>query len=381
LPARGTATRSDARAAAAHGATARELERLHAALASDEPRAHVEIGGHEIRLTHLDRVYWPAVPALDQPAITKRMYLRYLVAVAPLLLPHAVDRPLTLFRWPEGLGTRRVRQKHWEIPLPPFVERVDVFSDSKGHADPYILCNNLATLVWLGHMGTLELHVWHSRVRPGPDSPVTSTAFAASSASLRASILEFPDYILFDIDPFIYSGGEEQGKDPELCEPAFAQVRQAALWLKDLLDDMSLESLVKTSGKTGLHVIVPIRRTLAYDAVREVARFVGEHLAQAHRDEITTEWTVQRRRGKVFLDYNMNVRAKSMPLPYSARGVPGAPVSMPLTWRQLHDAYPLDFRITTVPPTLRRRSDPWRGWLADKQSLEARLARARPAPA
>ena len=360
---------------AQRGASAAELARLRAALQAGEPLAQVEIGGHEIHLTNLDRVYWPAVPALGQPAITKRTYLRYLVAVAPLLLPHAIDRPLTLFRWPEGLGTRRVRQKHWEIPLPPFVERVEVFSESKGRPDAYILCNNLATLVWLGHMGTLELHVWHSRVRPGPDSPVTGTGLAASLASLQASILEYPDHILFDVDPFIYTGREPPGKDPELSEPAFAQAREVAFWLKGLLDGMALTSRVKTSGKTGLHVIVPIERTLPYAAVREVARFVGEHLAQAHRDVVTTEWSVQKRRGKVFLDYNMNVRAKSMPLPFSARGVAGAPVSMPLTWGQLREAYPLDFRITTVLAA-RRRNDPWAGWVQSKQSLEARLTGA-----
>jgi bifunctional non-homologous end joining protein LigD len=373
MAARAPATTRKPRAAGA--ATAADLRQLTSALHADDPQACVELGGHEVRLTHLDRVYWPAVPALDQAAITKRDYLRYLARVAPLLLPHAADRPLTLFRWPEGVGKRRVRQKHWEIPLPPFVERVDVFSESKGHPDPYILCNNFATLIWLGHMGTLELHVWHSRVRPGLDSPVTDTNFDRSLASLQASILEYPDYILFDVDPFIYSGHELPGKDPELSEAAFGKAREVALQLHELLEGMSLTSRVKTSGKTGLHVIVPIDRTLPYSAVRDVARFVGEHLAQAHRDTITTEWSVPKRRGKVFLDYNMNVRAKSMPLPFSARGVTGAPVSMPLTWRALRKAYPLDFRITTVSGA--RLRDPWGDWLEEKQSLEQMLARPR----
>jgi len=117
---------------------------------------------------------------------------------------------------------------------------------------------------------------------------------------------------------------------------------------------------------------VPICRTLAYDAVREIARFVAEHLAAAHRDAITTEWSTARRRGKVFLDYNMNARAKSMPLPYSPRGIEGAPVSMPLRWADLRTAYPLDFRL---PRLLRRlpAADPWAKVTTAKQSLEARL--------
>ena len=357
-----------------------ERRRIAAALASDESNLELEVEGHAFRVTHLERVYWPAVPGLGQGPITKRDFLRYLLLVAPRMLPHAKDRPLTLFRWPEGVGTRRVRQKHWEIPLPDFVEQVDVFSDSKGRPDQYILCNNLATLLWLGHMGTLEFHVWHSRTRPGEDSPVESRDFASSSAALQRSILSYPDYILFDVDPFIYSGQEAPGKDPELTEAGFALARDAALWLHDLLHELKLESWVKTSGKTGLHVVVPMCRTLAYDAVREIARFVGEHLAAAHRDAITTEWSTAKRRGKVFLDYNMNVRAKSMPLPYSPRGITGAPVSMPLTWAQLRTAYPMDFRLPGVARAL-PRADPWTNLEGHKQSLETRLTSRSPAPA
>ena len=358
--------------------SAAERARIAGSIAAASGTAEIDVQGETIRATHLDRVYWPALAQEQVPAVTKRDFLRYLLAVAPLMLPHAIDRPLTLFRWPEGVGTRRVRQKHWEIPLPSFVERVEVFSDSKGRPDPYILCNNLATLLWLGHMGTLEFHVWHSRVRPGPDTPVASTDFTSSSAALQASILSYPDYILFDIDPYLYSGSEAPGKDPELNAPAFTRAKEVALQLRELLATLSLDSRVKTSGKTGLHVVVPICRTLPYDGVRDVARFVGEHLAQAHRALITTEWTVGKRRGKVFLDTNMNVRAKSMPLPYSPRGLAGAPVSMPLRWEDLPRAYPTDFRLSGLLARPMPRSDPWTGLARHKQNLETRLTR-RPA--
>ena len=346
-------------------------------LSAPEDAVELDVDGSRFTVTHLDRVYWPAVPAWRQRAITKRMFLRYLLAMSAHMLPFARDRPLTLFRWPEGVGTRRVRMKHWEIALPPFVERVRVFSDSKGHPDEYILCNNLATLLWLGHMGTLEFHVWHSRVRPGPDSPVGSTDFTSSSAALRASILSYPDYILFDVDPFIYSGREAPGKDPELTEEGFARAQEVAAWLHELLAGLSLEAWVKTSGKTGLHVVVPICRTRSYAEVREMARFLGEHLAAAHRDLVTTEWTVGRRRGKVFLDYNMNVRAKSMPLPYSPRGLPGAPVSMPLAWSRLSRAYPLQFRLPSLLDRGNRLRDPWAHVMDHPQSLEAMLGGGR----
>ena len=144
--------------------------RLIAALDAAGDSGVLEVDGHAIALTHLGRVYWPADAQSHQPALTKRDFLRYLVAVAPAMLAHVRDRPLTLFRWPEGLAGRRVLEKHWNITLPAFVERIDVFSESKSHADQYILCNNLATLVWLGHLGTLEIHAWHSRVERRPDA-------------------------------------------------------------------------------------------------------------------------------------------------------------------------------------------------------------------
>jgi bifunctional non-homologous end joining protein LigD len=351
----------------------RERLRISAVLDAAGDDAVLTLEGHEIAVTHLDRVYWPAEREPAQSPITKRDFLRYCIGVAPAMLPHLRDRPLTLFRWPEGIGKRRVLEKHWPIKLPAFVERVDVFSESKGHADQYILCNNLATLIWLGHMGTLELHAWHSRVRPGPDAPLASADFASSASALQASLLEFPDYVLFDIDPFIYAGNEPKGREPAFNPPAFEKARHVALWLKDLLDGIGLDSLVKTSGKTGLHVIVPICRTLAFGAVREFARFIGDHLKHRHPQEITVDWSVGKRSGKVFIDGNMNVRAKSISVPYSPRGLAGAPVSMPLPWRELERADPAEFRLPTPLPLLRKNGDAWAGWLDRKQNVEALL--------
>jgi bifunctional non-homologous end joining protein LigD len=348
--------------------------RLTAALDAAGESGVVEVEGHAIALTHLDRVYWPANADLHQPALTKRDFLRYLVAVAPALLPHVRDRPLTLFRWPEGIAGRRVLEKHWNITLPPFVERVEVFSDSKARTDQYILCNNLATLMWLAHMGTLEIHAWHSRVNRRPDAADAGTDWASSGSALEASILERPDYMLFDIDPFIYSGKEPKGREPAFNAPAFAKARTIAFQLEALLDGIGLRALVKTSGKTGLHVIVPIRRTLRFRIVREMAHFIGERLLHAHPHDITVDWAVDKRTGKVFLDTNMNVRGKSITAAYSPRGLAGAPVSMPLTWAELKDADPTDFRLTTVVPLLAMRGDAWAGWLDRKQSVEDRLA-------
>jgi bifunctional non-homologous end joining protein LigD len=355
--------------------SARDRKRVLAALDLPDDDVELAVEGHAFGVTHLSREYWPADREWRTAAVTKRDLLRYLTGAAPFLLPHIADRPLTLFRWPTGIGGRRVRQKHWEISVPPFVARTAIFSQSKGRADDYILCNNLATLLWLGHMGALELHAWHSRVTPGTGEEPSSTDFARSEAALRASVIGYPDYILFDLDPFIYSGREPAGRHPEFSAAAYDRAREAARWLRALLDRTGLTAFVKTSGRTGLHVVVPIRRTLRYDAARDVARLIGEQVLREHPGAITTEWSVDKRTGKVFIDYNMNARGKSMPAPYSPRGLPGAPVSMPLTWRELARGYPPDWRIDTALARLARRGDAWEDVPKDKQDLAAMFAR------
>ncbi|HET9665091.1 MAG TPA: DNA ligase D, partial [Burkholderiales bacterium] len=274
------------------------------------------VGPHSIRLTHLDRVYWPADAALKQPALTKRDLLRYLVQVAPFMLPHLADRPLTMIRMPEGIRGQRFFQKHWEQERPGFVETITVFSGHKDESHDYLLCNNLATLLWLAQSGTLEFHVWHSRAKPGADAASKSTDYASSLEALEASVLNYPDYVLFDIDPYIYSGKEAPGEEPELNEAAFDKGKEVAFRLRELLHGMGLEALVKTSGKTGLHVFVPIRRTLDFDAARAVSETVGRHLLRQHPKDITLEWSVPKRTGKIFMDYNMNVRGKTLNVAY-----------------------------------------------------------------
>ena len=147
--------------------------------------------------------------------------------------------------------------------------------------------------------------------------------------------------------------------------------------LRVLLASMSLEPIVKTSGKTGLHVFVPIRRTIDFDAAREVSELVGRHLMRLHPKDITLEWSVPKRTGKIFMDYNMNVRGKTLNVAYSPRGAPGAPVSMPLEWEELAGAHPLDFRITNAAERLAQTGDRWRDALSGKQSLEQALERVK----
>ena len=328
----------------------RQLENKKAAFS-------IALGEHQIRLTHLDRVYWPADAALKQPALTKRDLLRYFAQVSPFILPHLAERPLTMIRMPDGIRGQRFFQKHWEQERPAFVETISVLAAHKGERHDYLLCNNLPTLLWLAQCGTLEFHVWHSRAKPGGDA------------------LEHPDYIVFDIDPYIYSGKEAPGAEPELNRVAFEKGKEVAFRLRELLQSMSLEPIVKTSGKTGLHVFVPIRRSIDFDAARQVSELVGRHLMRQHPKDITLEWSVPKRSGKIFMDYNMNVRGKTLNVAYSPRGEAGAPVSMPLSWEELATAHPLDFRITNAAQRLARAGDRWHDALKRKQSLENALQR------
>jgi bifunctional non-homologous end joining protein LigD len=329
----------------------------------------LKVAGARLKLTNLDRIYWPADPQRRQPAISKRDLIAYLAGVARFMLPHLKDRPLTMIRMPEGINGERFFQKHWAQALPQFVESVTVFSGSKDEHHRYLLANNLPTLLWLGQVGTLEFHVWHSRAQVLPEAAGAATDYASSLAALESSILNYPDYLVFDIDPYIYSGKEAKGAEPELNKRGFAVGKRVAFWLQALLKEMSLQAVVKTSGKTGLHVFVPIERTVTFDEARHICETVGRHVMRAHPRDITMEWAVEKRTDKIFIDYNMNVRGKTLNVAYSPRGVLGAPVSMPLTWEELEAAEPMDFTIKDVPARLEKTGDRWHDVLEIKQSL------------
>ena len=353
---------------AAADAVADEAAAVLVQLENPAKRLDLTVGGARIALTNLDRVYWPAM-GRSHAAVTKRDFLRYLARVGRFMLPHLADRPLTMIRMPEGINGERFFQKHWSQSLPEFVESVTVFSEHKDERHRYLLANNLPTLLWLGQVGTLEFHVWHSRAQPAPEALGASTDYSSSLAALEASILNYPDFLVFDIDPYIYSGKEAPGAEPELNKRGFAMGKRVAFWLRALLRELSLNAVVKTSGKTGLHVFVPIERTVTFDEARHLCESIGRHAMRAHPKDITMEWAVEKRTGKIFIDYNMNVRGKTLNAAYSPRGVPGAPVSMPLTWEELEAAEPQEFTISNVPARLEKNGDRWHDVLETKQSL------------
>ncbi len=331
----------------------------------------LKVAGHKLSLSNLDKEFWP--PLEGRPGLTKRDLIIYLANVSPYLLPHLRHRPLSLTRYPDGIAGEHFYQKHWGGTLPDFVDTVSLFSEHKEGDQEYLVCNNLPTLLWLGQIADLELHTWYSRVSPDPDGHHLSTQFSGSQKNIDNSLLSYPDFIVFDLDPYIYSGREAAGEEPELNRKAFARTREVALWLKDMLDSLSLSSFVKTSGRTGLHVYVPILRTLDYRAVRSASETIGRFLLRQHPRQITMDWTVEKRAGKVFFDHNQNARGKTLASIYSPRPLPAAPVSMPLRWDELSDVYPSDFTILSAPDLLAERGDLWAGILDAKHDLEGLL--------
>jgi bifunctional non-homologous end joining protein LigD len=342
-------------------------------LETSAERATLKVDGHKVPVTNLDKPLWPEFEG--QRALTKRDLLRYLANVSSYLLPHMRDRPITLTRYPNGINEQHFYQKKWESKLPLFVETVVLWSGHNDKDVEYLLCNNLATLLWLGQLADIELHTWYSRVNAEPDGHHLPLTFAGSDENIDASLLNYPDFVVFDLDPYIYAGTEKQGDEPALNRKAFLKTCDVALWLKDVLDSLSLSSFVKTTGRTGLHIYVPVLRQLDSDALRAFAETIGKFLVRAHPKDVTMEWTVQKRTGKVFFDHNQNVRGKTLASIYSPRPSPQAAVSMPVRWDELKDIYPTDFTILTAMDRIEAAGgDLWKDILGQKHDIETLLA-------
>jgi bifunctional non-homologous end joining protein LigD len=223
--------------------------------------------------------------------------------------------------------------------------------------------------VWLSQIADLELHAWMSRLNPEPDAHGRSLDAAGSEQTIDASVLNYPDYVVFDLDPYIYAGHEKGKEEPEYNKRGWEKTVEIALSLKDMLDGLKLSSFVKTSGKTGIHVYVPILRHFDYDEVRAITRVLGETMVAQHPRDVTLEWDTTKRTGKVFFDYNQNTRGKTLAAQYSLRPTAWAGVSTPLQWSDLARIDPVEFNIRSVVGRLRQRGDPWADILSRKNDL------------
>lgn len=327
-----------------------------------------------VQFTNLDKVFWP------QQGYTKGDLIAYYLAVADAILPHLTDRPITLRRFPNGITGQSFYQKDYP-DAPDFVEIVRIWTESSKSTLAAPICNNLPTLLWLAQLADIEIHTWFSRttaLRRTEGGPA-GTEFARSQDGLRGSVLNRPDYVVFDIDPYLFPDNklpQRKGeKDPDYSRRGFDAATEAALLLRGVLRKLGLESFVKTSGKTGLHVFVPIQRRYTFDQTHAVAKTITQYLEGQHGGKVTTAWAAEKRVGKVFLDYNQNRIGATLASAFSVRPTPEAGVSWPVTWKELEAGFdPLAFNLKTVPDLIKGRRDPWRTLLDKPQRLEKALA-------
>ncbi|MPZ22698.1 MAG: ATP-dependent DNA ligase, partial [Dehalococcoidia bacterium] len=346
------------------------VDEVLAQLANDREKLTLQVGAERVALTNLNKVVWPA--AGDHRAYTKRDLIRYYARVSPWLLPHLKDRPNTLVRYPNGIDGQFFYQKHVE-KTPPFVETLRLFSSHNEGDQEYLMVNNLPTLVWLAQIADIEMHPWLARYAQEPDATHASMDATGSDEQIESSVLSYPDFLLVDLDPYIYSGDERKGEEPGLNRAAFAAAVNVAQHARELFASIGLSAFIKTTGKTGLHLFVPVVREYTYDQLRSVAETLGRHLMQEHPDLITMEWSTRNRTGKIFWDHNMNVRGKNLASVYSARPTQWASVSVPVRWEELEDIYPASFTIETVFERLDELGDLWADILEAKHDLAAIL--------
>jgi bifunctional non-homologous end joining protein LigD len=311
--------------------------------------------------SHLDKVFWDK--SENHPQLTKKDLIEYYNEISEYLLPYLKDRPLSLSRYPDGIKGKHFYHKNWDKEKPDFVQTLKVYSKSKGGIVNYIMCNNKDTLLWLANLGCIEMHPWYSRVNDFDSCKENATDEEKCG-------LNRPDFIVFDLDPYIYSGREKKGeKEPEYNFKAFKAAVDVAYDIKDLFDELKIRSYVKTSGKTGLHIFVPIVLSYTYDQTRRFAEIIGRMLSARYPEKITMDWLTTKRVGKVFFDHNQNAMGKTIASIFSARPISSATVSMPVTWEKLSSVLPTDFNILNVNDFVKKSGDSWIEILQQKQDI------------
>lgn len=276
-----------------------------------------------------DKLLWP------DAGVTKQDLWDYYESAAERLLPHLAERPLTLLRHPAGIDRSGFVQKNLPASAPDHLRRFEAWAESSDRTVTYLVADDVEAVRWCAQVAGVELHPWFART----DRP------------------DRPDMLAFDLDP----------PDDETGVP----VSQAARWLRALLDDLELDSVIKTSGKRGLHVYVPIERRYDFAAVRGFGLGVARCCAAAHADELTVEMRKARRNGRLLLDWSRNGPAQTLVAAWSPRAHPAATVSMPLAWDEVTDD--LDPTAFTLHNAL-ERADAWAEVPAPQRIDRARAA-------
>ena len=291
----------------------------------------LEVAGFEVGVSNPDKIYFPEI------GVTKLELVRYYLDVADGALRGTQRRPMVLKRYVNGAAAEPFFQKRAPEKRPPFVDIATFHYGSGRHADECVV-SNAAALVWVANLACIELHTWHSRV---PE-------------------IERPDYLLIDLDPT--SDGQ------------WSYVRQIALVVREVLDELGLRSYPKTSGATGFHILAPIRPELPFPEIRRFAKALAEEVERRVGDQsvATTTWRVADRVG-VFVDFGQNARDRTIASAYSVRPTPDARVSAPLRWDEVATVDPAAFTIRSMPARIAEAGDPMRGMWRSPPSLRSRF--------
>jgi bifunctional non-homologous end joining protein LigD len=290
-------------------------------------------GERRTKLTNLNKVFWPA------EGYTKGDLIAYYEAVAPLLLPYLRDRPLVLTRYPDGIGGKSFFQKDAPDFVPSWVRTERIYSKDAEREIDYFIVNDAETLAYVINLGTIPLHLFSSRL----------------------DAIERPDWLVLDLDP--------KGAP-------FTDVVRVARNLHRILDQIELPSHLKTSGATGLHILVPLGARYTHEESRTFARLLALLGVEAAPEISTIARPIQARAGKVYIDFGQNGHGRTIAAPYSARPLPGAPVSCPLRWSELTQRLdPRRFTIATVPPRFEKLADPLAPVLTGAIDMAAAIAR------
>jgi len=266
-------------------------------------------------LSNLDKVFWP------EEGYTKGDLIEYYRSVSAWLLPYLEGRPLVLTRYPDGIDGKNFYQKDAPDFAPDWIRTVAIWSDSSSRELEYFVCEDEASLLYLANLGTIPLHIWMSRVTE----------------------LERPDFCVLDLDP---------------KEAPFEHVIEIALAIRSLCQEIELETFVKTSGSTGLHVLIPLGARYTYEQSRTLGQLLAQIIVRRRPAIATVQRNLAARQGKVYIDYLQNRRGQLIVAPYSVRPLPGAPISAPLRWREVKPGLEIGVHtMRTLPRRVRRMKD------------------------
>jgi len=287
----------------------------------------------EVTITNPKKIFWP------DEGYTKADLIAYYEAVAPLLLPYLRERPVVLTRYPDGITGKSFFQKDAPEFVPAWVRTERIYSKEAEREIDYFIVNDVETLRYIANLGTIPLHLWSSRL----------------------GSLERPDWLILDLDP--------KGAP-------FADVVKVARRLHEILDELGLPNYIKTSGATGLHILIPLGARYTHEEARSFGRLLALLGVEAAPESATIARPIRARGDKVYIDFAQNGHGRTIVSPFSVRPLPGAPVSCPLRWDQVTARLdPMRFTIKTIPNQFEKMQDPLAPILTGATDMAAAIAR------